>query len=110
MLTKFIEVTIVSDSADTSGHARKASVRADQITSFVDISAEKFSGHPLVRISLAEPHDFLNSDDEAGGVVRAQRTIFVQEAMRLFSASCSMSLRAHSREKHHESARDDKTS
>jgi hypothetical protein len=80
MLTKFIEVTIVSDSADTSAHARKASVRADQITSFVDISAEKFSGHPLVRISLAEPHDFLNSDDEAGGVVRAQRTIFVQES------------------------------
>jgi hypothetical protein len=80
MLNRFIEVTIVSDSSDTSAHARKACVRADQITSFVDVSGDKYAGLPQVKVSLAEPNDYVNDGDEAGGVVRAQRTIYVQES------------------------------
>lgn len=85
MLDSFIEVTIVADSADTMANVRKASVRRDQIASFVDVSAAL--GNANVKISLAEPDDFINGDDETGGVAHRRRTIYVQETYAIIRAA-----------------------
>lgn len=78
MKHQFIELTITSDSGDTLVATRKGIVRVDQITSVVDISSGNFIGPALTQVSLEEELDYSN-DDEAGGVVRARRTICVSE-------------------------------
>ncbi|KKI36156.1 hypothetical protein VI03_25660 [Burkholderia vietnamiensis] len=73
-------MTIVSDSGDTLMHARKASIRLDQITSFVDVSEARGATRAKVKVGLQDPSDFINDDDEVGGVVHGRRTIFVLES------------------------------
>lgn len=77
---KFFELNIVADSTDTSARIRRGSFRADQVTSFIDVSGDGNSGGAQTKVTLAEPDDFVNDDDETGGVVRGQRTLYVQES------------------------------
>ncbi|MFX1767997.1 hypothetical protein PWP93_36620 [Paraburkholderia sp. A1RI-2L] len=79
-ITKFFEVTIVSDSDDTLANARKALIRPDQVTCVVDVSAAKYAGEPKAKISLEQSNDYVNEDEDGGGVVHARRTIFVLES------------------------------
>jgi len=79
-MNNFIEVTVVSDSSDPLARPRKALLRADWITSVVDISSGEYMDEAITSIGTREPVDFVNDDDEAGGVVRAERTFVVQES------------------------------
>ncbi|WP_454727694.1 MULTISPECIES: hypothetical protein [Cupriavidus] len=80
MPIKFIELNVVSDSADTSAKVRKGTFRADQVVSFLDVSSDGHHGGTKTKITLAEANDYVNDEDETGGVVRGQRTIYVQES------------------------------
>ncbi|WER48611.1 hypothetical protein CupriaWKF_27970 [Cupriavidus sp. WKF15] len=75
-----MEVTIVWDSTDPEPGPRRGSLRADQITSFVDVSARRDALGSQVHLVLAQPHDYVNEEDDAGGVVRAQRELYVLES------------------------------
>ena len=75
----FIEVTVVTDSADPLAHPRKAVLRADRVTCIVDISAALYASGGLTQVCTEEPADFINEDDETGGVVRAERSFHVLE-------------------------------
>lgn len=74
----FIELTILSDSADTLSIPRLAMLRVDQITSVVDVSEANYATGVKTMILTEEPFDFLNEDDETGGVVRAARIVYVR--------------------------------
>lgn len=75
----FIEVTVVTDSADPLTSPRKAAIRADRITCVVDISSASYSSRAVTQICTEEPVDFIDEGDEAGGVVRAERSFHVLE-------------------------------
>lgn len=79
-MIRFIEITVVTDSSDALASPRKALLQADRITSVVDVSSGKYATGVLTSIGTDEPNDFVNDDDEVGGVVRAERTLFVQES------------------------------
>lgn len=79
MPREFFEVTVVSDSADTSAKIRKACVRIDQVATFIDIDCQGPSDRAKTKITLIESDDYANTDDDTGGVVHGSRTLFVQE-------------------------------
>lgn len=79
-MNHFIEITVVTDSQDTLVKPRKALLRVDRITSVSDVSEGQYINNVLTMIGTDEPGDFINTDDEAGGVVRAERSLFVQES------------------------------
>ncbi|MDN7901472.1 MULTISPECIES: hypothetical protein [Burkholderia cepacia complex] len=91
-MTKFFEVTIVSDSDDTLVHARKALIRPDEVTCVVDVSAAKYAGEPGVKITLEQSNDYVNEDDDAGGVVQARRTIFALESYEAIKQALQVTL------------------
>jgi len=76
----FVEVTVVTDSADVLTSPRNVLLRADRITSVMDVSSGDYMTGVLTSIGTDEPGDFVNDDDEVGGVVRAERKLFVQES------------------------------
>jgi hypothetical protein len=75
----FLEFSITADSDDTWAGTRRGSFLVELIASFVDVSGQQFEDGTKVKLTLTEPGDFVNSDDEVGGVVRCQRTVFVKE-------------------------------
>lgn len=83
----FVELTVITDS-DVSNIAGpfKGSFRPELIASFVDIyehnEEKRRPAAKLMKtmITLTEPGDFVNSEDDTGGVVRTQRMIYVQES------------------------------
>lgn len=80
---QFVELTVITDSDVTTIGPFKGSFRAELIASFVDISGVKKGPAAMLMktmITLTEPGDLVNSDDETGGVVRTQRVIYVQES------------------------------
>ncbi|ABE47374.1 hypothetical protein [Polaromonas sp. JS666] len=77
---KFIEVTVLIDSLDALVNPRSALLRADQITSVVDVSGAGYADGATTSITTTEPNDSVNSDDEAGGVVRSVRQLFVKDS------------------------------
>ncbi len=78
MQIAFFEVTVVSDPETVSFTGRKAMFRVDQCVSVEDVSEEKFNPKTGTKIVLGEPADW-QVDEEPGGVVRAQRRVFVRE-------------------------------
>lgn len=79
MKPQFIELTITADTGDALAAPRKGLIRFDQITSVVDISSGNFTGPARTQLTLEEEIDYQNEDDEAGGVIRARRSLCVQE-------------------------------
>lgn len=79
MTKPFLEFTITADSDDTRAGTRKGSFLVELIASFVDVSGGQYKDEAKVKLTLTEPGDFVNSDDDVGGVVRCQRTVFVKE-------------------------------
>jgi hypothetical protein len=76
---QFFEVTVTTDSSNGVARQRNAMIRRDQVASSVDIDGESLADRARVMITLAQPEDYVNTDDDVGGVVRASRTLFVQE-------------------------------
>jgi hypothetical protein len=79
--TEFIEVTIRSDSTESTGApTRKGSIRIDQIATYVDL--QEFYGETGIRtkITLLEPDDRLGDDGDDRAVLRAARTLHVEES------------------------------
>ena len=57
-------------SSDPLARPRKALLRADWITAVVDVSSGEYVDGAITSIATQEPADFVNDDDETGGVVR----------------------------------------
>jgi hypothetical protein len=78
---EFIEVTIRSDSTESTGApTRKGSIRIDQIATYVDL--QEFYGETGIRtkITLLEPDDRLGDDGDDRAVLRSVRTLLVEES------------------------------
>ena len=80
MRENFVEFTVVVDSSDSLARPRKGSFAPSQIVGFIDIDNQGPAERALTKITLLESDDYINTDDEIGGVVRASRTLYVQEA------------------------------
>ena len=90
--TKFIELNVTSDSADSNVTEHKVSVRVDQIAGFADVDPKtsgspRFFGNPKTRVHLTEPNDWEvdpevddDGNETGGGVVRAYRQLYVRES------------------------------
>ena len=79
-MTGFIEMTITLDSFDDLAHPRKALIRADQISSRVDESSEKYSFSAVTKVSLMQENDYQVGESDNGEIVRARRVIYIQES------------------------------
>lgn len=80
-MKRFLSLTVTSDSSDVLVSPRKMLLRADLVASVVDISAGGYSMGAITSITTTEPQDYINDDDDTGGVVHGVRTLAVQESI-----------------------------
>ncbi|MDO9236184.1 MAG: hypothetical protein Q7U28_09165 [Aquabacterium sp.] len=78
---KFLPLTVISDSSDSLISPRKMLLRVDLVASVVDVTSAGYVMGAITSITTTEPQDFINDDDEVGGVVHGVRTIAVQESI-----------------------------
>lgn len=79
-MSKFVEVTILNDSSSPLVSPRKGLIRADRITSVIDISSGNYAMGAITEVTLLEPCDGINTDDEVGGVIHAYRQLSISES------------------------------
>jgi len=107
--SRFLTLTMTSDSGDRSYGLRRIAVRVDQIANFTDVSADKHILSPNTCIHLVEPADWetdgsADDEEEASGVVRAYRQIYVRETFDEIASLLNIGARVAEGRKHDGSA------